>query len=46
MHSNSQAYQDLFVLKMLNYKRDGSFLEIGSNHPIIHNNTIVSNTII
>jgi hypothetical protein len=39
MHSNSQAYQDLFVLKMLNYKRDGSFLEIGSNHPIIHNNT-------
>jgi hypothetical protein len=39
MNSNSQACQDLFVLKMLNYKRDGSFLEIGSNHPIIHNNT-------
>jgi hypothetical protein len=39
MNSNSQACQDLFVLNMLNYKRDGSFLEIGSNHPIIHNNT-------
>ena len=39
MHTNSQACQDLFVLQMLNYKRDGSFLEIGSNHPIIHNNT-------
>ena len=35
----SQAYQDYFVIKMTNYKQEGTFLEIGSNHPITHNNT-------
>jgi hypothetical protein len=35
----SQASQDIFVLKMLNQKRNGFFLEIGSNDPIIHNNS-------
>lgn len=34
-----QAFQDLFVLHMLNYKTNGFFLEIGSNHPIQINNT-------
>jgi hypothetical protein len=39
MNSYSQAAQDLFVEAATNYKQDGYFLEIGSNHPIDHNNT-------
>jgi hypothetical protein len=39
MKSNSQSGQDLFVLKCTNYKRNGTFLEIGSNHPITINNS-------
>lgn len=39
MNSNSQAGQDLFVLSCLNYKRNGTFLEIGSNDPIAINNS-------
>lgn len=39
MNSNSQAGQDLFVLSCLNYKRNGTFLEIGSNDPININNS-------
>jgi hypothetical protein len=35
----SQSYQDQFVLKMTNYKYNGRFLEIGSNHPFNCNNT-------
>ena len=35
----SQACQDKFVLTILNEKRDGHFLEIGSHHPIHTNNT-------
>jgi hypothetical protein len=34
-----QANQDAFVLSILQYKRDGYFLEIGSNHPIDINNS-------
>jgi hypothetical protein len=34
-----QSKQDEFVIKMLNYKNNGYFLEIGSNHPISINNT-------
>ena len=34
-----QANQDRFVLNILKEKRDGYFLEIGSNHPIHINNT-------
>ncbi len=34
-----QANQDKFVLNILKEKRDGYFLEIGSNHPIHINNT-------
>ena len=37
--SYSQAAQDLFVLKVLNYRSNGIFLEIGSNDPIRINNT-------
>jgi hypothetical protein len=36
---NSQAGQDRFVLECLNYKRAGTYLEIGSNDPIHINNT-------
>lgn len=36
---NGQALQDKFVLQMLNYKRDGFFLELGSNDPCKINNT-------
>jgi hypothetical protein len=39
MKSNSQAGQDLFVLSCLNYKRNGTFLEIGSNDAISINNS-------
>jgi hypothetical protein len=37
--SYAQAYQDVFVETMMKGKRDGYYLEIGSNHPITHNNT-------
>jgi hypothetical protein len=39
MQSFSQASQDLFVLYMSQFKRNGTFLEIGSNHLSKHNNT-------
>lgn len=38
---NGQAGQDAFTLWALNEKRDGYFLEIGSNDPIDINNTYV-----
>ena len=39
MNSYSQAAQDLFVEAVMKGKNNGYFLEIGSNHPEIHNNT-------
>lgn len=36
---NGQINQDIFVLACLNKKQNGTFLEIGSEHPIIINNT-------
>jgi hypothetical protein len=39
--SFSQSAQDQFVLKVLGYKTNGYFLEIGSNHPIEINNTYI-----
>lgn len=36
---NGQAQQDKFVLNVLKFKRDGFFLEIGSNDPIKINNS-------
>ncbi len=44
MYSKSQASQDLFVLSALNYKRNGTFLEIGSNDPVFNNNTYILET--
>lgn len=41
MESFSQAAQDIFTRKVLKNKRNGWFLEIGSNHPIKMNNTYV-----
>jgi len=38
---NGQSAQDLFVLHALNYKTNGYFLEIGSNHPIQINNSYI-----
>ena len=35
----SQALQDLFVINILQNKEGGTFVEIGSNHPIIGNNS-------
>ena len=35
----SQAYQDKFALKLNDSKKDGTYLELGTNHPITHNNT-------
>lgn len=35
----SQAYQDIFILTMLDGKREGKYLEIGSHEPIAHSNT-------
>ena len=35
----SQACQDKFIVNVLKGKRDGFFLEIGSNDPIVINNT-------
>jgi hypothetical protein len=40
IHKNfSQVYQDMFVLSMLNGKRNGTFLEIGGAEPFKGNNT-------
>ncbi len=41
--SPSQAWQDLFVLTMLDGKRDGSYVEIGANHPCNGSNTFTLN---
>ena len=38
---NGQAEQDKFVLSMLNNKKNGFFLELGSHHPITFNNTFI-----
>ncbi len=38
---NSQAGQDKFVLEALKYKKNGYFLEIGSNKAIYFNNTYI-----
>lgn len=35
----SEAYQDMFVLTLLNGKRNGSYIEVGSGHPTYGNNT-------
>ena len=37
--NNSKHFQDMFVLAVFNGKRNGTYVEIGSGHPIVHNNT-------
>lgn len=37
----SQAYQDMFVLTMVNGKKEGTYLEIGSSDPYSGNNTVL-----
>lgn len=39
VYNYSQAYQDMFVLTMLDGKREGTYLEIGTADPIYNNNT-------
>jgi hypothetical protein len=39
-----QANQDKFVLNILKEKKNGYFLEVGSNHPIIINNSYLLET--
>jgi hypothetical protein len=41
MNTFSQSSQDIFVRTLTNNKNNGTFLEIGSNDPITHNNTYV-----
>jgi hypothetical protein len=36
----SQAGQDLFVWEVSGNKQDGTFIDIGCNDPVIHNNTL------
>ncbi len=40
----SQAYQDMFVLSMLNGKKNGTFIEIGCADPFFNNNTALLET--
>lgn len=35
----SESYQDLFILSLLNGKKNGTYLEIGAGHPFYGNNT-------
>lgn len=44
MNTYSQCAQDLFVEAVTKGKKNGKFLEIGSNHPIVHNNTYLLET--
>lgn len=37
----SQIGQDKFVLERLNFKKGGTFVDIGAGHPIIINNTYI-----
>lgn len=37
----SEAYQDMFVLSMLDGKRNGTYLEIGAGSPFYGNNTVL-----
>ena len=37
----SRHFQDMFVLSVLDGKREGTFIEIGSGHPELFNNTLL-----
>lgn len=38
-YNYAQVFQDMFVLSMLNGKREGTYLEIGSGDPFVNSNT-------
>ena len=40
----SRHFQDMFVLSLLNGKKNGSFIEVGSGHPTLFNNTYLLET--
>ena len=40
----SKHFQDMFILSVLNGKRNGTYLEIGSGEPFVHNNTALLET--
>ena len=40
----AQTFQDMFVLAATNGKREGTYLEIGSAEPFLHNNTALLET--
>ena len=42
--SNGQALQDMFVLSILNGKKNGTYLEIGAQEPFFQNNTALLET--
>lgn len=42
--NRSQAFQDLFVLSILNGKKNGTYVEIGGDHPINISNTYLLET--
>lgn len=42
--NHSKHFQDLFVLSVFNGKRNGTYLEIGSGDPFVHNNTALLET--
>jgi len=43
-NGNGQAGQDSFVLNFLNEKRNGWYVEVGSNDPVLYNNTYLLET--
>jgi GR25 family glycosyltransferase involved in LPS biosynthesis len=42
--SNGQALQDMFVLSILNGRKNGTYLEIGAQEPFFQNNTALLET--
>lgn len=44
MRNYSQAFQDIFVLSMLDGLTHGRYLEIGAHHPVSNNNTHLLHT--
>lgn len=40
----SQAFQDIFTLSVLNGKKNGTYVEIGGDHPVIISNTYLLET--
>lgn len=40
----AQTYQDMFVLSMLNGKKNGTYVEIGAGNPFYNNNTALLET--